>query len=246
MHGVIALKATKTYFIPITVLVLCCLAFLLLSYLSYNKIDKIASTFTGERIQTIVIDPGHGGEDGGASGVSSTFEKEINLAIALKLQKLLEISGFRVVMTRTTDTSVSDEHLDTIRERKVSDLHNRLKIIEEQGDCVFISIHQNHFTSSRYSGAQTFYSTKNGESKELAENIKSRVVELVQPDNKRETKPATSSIYLLWHATVPAVLVECGFLSNESEAAKLNDKTYQQQMAFAIYSGVLDYCHTNP
>ena len=245
MHGVIALKATKTYFIPITVLVLCCLAFLLLSYLSYNKIDKIASALTGERIQTIVIDPGHGGEDGGASGVSSTSEKEINLAIALKLQKLLEISGFRVVMTRTTDISVSDDHLDTIREHKVSDLHNRFKTIEAQGECVFISIHQNHFTSSRYSGAQTFYSTKNGESKELAENIKSRVVELIQPDNKRETKPATSSIYLLWHATVPAVLVECGFLSNESEAEKLNDKTYQQQMAFAIYSGVLDYCHSN-
>jgi N-acetylmuramoyl-L-alanine amidase len=178
-------------------------------------------------------------------GVSLTSEKEINLAIALKLQKLLEISGFRVSMTRTTDVSISDDHLDTVRERKVSDLHNRLKMIEAQENCVFISIHQNHFTSSRYSGAQVFYSTKNDESKELAETIKSRVVELVQPENKRETKPATSSIYLLWNTKVPAILVECGFLSNESEAAKLNDKTYQQQSAFAICSGVLDYFYSN-
>ena len=245
MHGVIALKATKTYFIPITVLILCCLAFLLLSYLSYNKIDKLASTLAGERIPTIVIDPGHGGEDGGATGVSLASEKEINLAIALKLQKLLEISGFHVSMTRTTDVSISDDHLDTVRERKVSDLHNRLKMIEAQENCIFISIHQNHFTSSRYSGAQVFYSTKNDESKKLAETIKSRVVELVQPENKRETKPATSSIYLLWNTKVPAILVECGFLSNESEAAKLNDKIYQQQMAFAICSGVLDYFNSN-
>ncbi len=246
MHGVIALKATKTYFIPITVLILCCLAFLLLSYLSYNKIDKMASALAGERIPTIVIDPGHGGEDGGASASSSVLEKDINLAISLKLQKLLESSGFHVVMTRTTDESIGDKTLDTVRERKVSDLHNRLKIIEAQGDCVFISIHQNHFTESQYSGAQMFYSTKNAVSKDLAESIKSRVVELLQPENERETKPATDSIYLLWNTKMPAVLIECGFLSNQSEAAKLNDKTYQQQMAFAIYSGMLDYLHSNP
>jgi len=245
LHGVIALKVTKTYFIPITVLILCCLAFLLLSYISYNKIDKMASALAGERNPTIVIDPGHGGEDGGATGKSPTPEKDINLTIALKLESLLKISGFNVVMTRTADTSISDDHLDTVRERKISDIHNRLKIIEAQGDCIFISIHQNHFTDGRYNGAQMFYSTKNLSSKELAENIKSRVVELLQPENTRETKPATSSIYLLWNTKVPAVLVECGFLSNESESAKLNDKTYQQQVAFAIYSGFLDYFHSN-
>ncbi len=241
----IVLKATKTYFVPITVLILCCLAFLLLSYISYNKIDKMASTLPGMNNLTIVIDPGHGGEDGGATGKLSTHEKDINLAIALKLERLLKISGFNVVMTRTTDTSINDDNLDTIKERKVSDIHNRLKIIEAQGNCVFISIHQNHFTDSRYSGAQMFYSTKNANSKELAESIKSRVVELLQPENTRETKPATSSIYLLWHTNTPAVLVECGFLSNESEAAKLNDKVYQQQMAFAIYNGFLDYFHSS-
>ena len=243
MHGVIALKVTKTNIIPIFVLILCCLAFLLLSYLSYNKIDKMASALAGMHNPVIVIDPGHGGEDGGASG-NSVLEKDINLAISLKLKNLLETSGLHVVMTRTTDVSIGDKTLDTIRERKVSDLHNRLKIVEAQGDCVLISVHQNHFTESRYSGAQMFYSTKNAGSKELAENIKNRVVELVQPENKRETKPATNSIYLLWNTKVPAVLVECGFLSNQSEAAKLSDKTYQQQIAFAIFSGMLDYIHT--
>lgn len=204
----------------------------------------MASALADQRNPTIVIDPGHGGEDGGATGKLSTSEKDINLAIALKLESLMKISGFNVVMTRTTDISISDD-LDTIRERKISDIHNRLKMIEAQGDCIFISIHQNHFSESRYSGAQMFYSTKNSSSKELAENIKSRVVELLQPENTRETKPATSSIYLLWNTKVPAVLVECGFLSNESEAAKLSDKVYQQQMAFAIYSGFLDYFHSN-
>lgn len=237
-------KEAKTYFIPIAVLVLCCLAFLLLSYISYHKIDKMALALAEKRNPVIVIDPGHGGEDGGAAGKNSALEKDINLAIALQLEKLLKSSGMRVVMTRTTDASICDDHLDTVRERKVSDLHNRLKIIEEQGDCIFISIHQNHFTESRYSGAQIFYSKNTDGSKILAENIKSRIVELIQPENKRETKPATSSIYLLWNTKVTAVLVECGFLSNDSEAAKLNDKTYQQQMAFCVYSGLLDYLHS--
>ncbi len=216
----------------------------MLSYISYNKIDKMASALAEKRNPVIVIDPGHGGEDGGATGKSSSLEKDINLAIALNLEKLLKSSGFRVVMTRTTDISVCDDHLGTIRERKVSDIHNRLKIIEEQGDCIFISIHQNFFTDSRYSGAQVFYSKKNDSSKDLAESIKSRVVGLIQPKNTRETKPATSSIYLLWNTNVTAVMVECGFLSNDSEAVKLNDKIYQQQMAFSVYSGLLDYLHS--
>ena len=201
----------------------------------------MASAYVSEKRPTIVIDAGHGGEDGGAEGKSKLLEKEINLNISKQLQNLLQASGFRVVMTRTEDVSIGDPSLGTIKERKVSDLHNRLKIIEAQGDCIFISIHQNHFSDGRYSGAQMFYSLNNEKSKELAECIKSRVVSLLQPENKRECKPATSSIYLLWQTEVPAVLVECGFLSNDSEAQKLNDPDYQKQMAFSIYSGFMDY-----
>lgn len=244
MHGVILLSAgKKTFFVPIAVLILCCLAFLLLSYISYSKVAESAAAMTGAQTRTIVIDAGHGGEDGGASGKSGVPEKTINLAIAQDLSRLLQVSGFRVVMTRTTDVSIADGNLDTIRERKVSDLHNRLKIIEEQGDCIFVSIHQNHFTESRYSGTQVFYSTNNSDSKLLAENIRNRVISLLQKDNTRETKPATSSIYLLWETKVPAVLVECGFLSNSAEEAKLNDPAYQKQMAFSVYCGLLDYCN---
>ncbi|MBE6823327.1 MAG: N-acetylmuramoyl-L-alanine amidase [Ruminococcaceae bacterium] len=243
MQGVIAVKEKRTSIVPIAVLILCCLAFLLLSYLSCDRIDKMASALVGDQLPTIVIDPGHGGEDGGASGKNTMLEKDVNLAVATNLQKLFEASGYHVVMTRTTDVSINDEGLGTIRERKVSDLHNRLKLLESQGDCIFISVHQNYFEQSQYYGTQVFYSTKNPASKEIAESIKSRVVSLLQPENKRETKPADRSIYLLWNAKVPAVLVECGFLSNPPEAAKLKDPAYQQKMAFAIYCGMQDYIH---
>ena len=214
------------YFVPVAVLVVCCLIFLLLSYLSYQKVGEMASNLAAREQPIVVIDPGHGGEDGGAQSSANVLEKDINLAIAQKLEKMLTLSGFRVVMTR---------------EEEVSDLHNRLNLIEKQGDCIFLSIHQNHFTSSRYYGTQVFYSTNDLSSQDLAEAIRERVIALLQPENTRACKPATSSIYLLWNAQVPAVLVECGFLSNESEAQKLNDPQYQEQMAFAIYSGFLDY-----
>ena len=192
--------------------------------------------------KTVVIDAGHGGEDGGASGPSGTPEKDINLAIAKKLQQLLSVSGYNVVMTRTQDVAIGDNSLDTVHERKVSDMHQRLKVLESQDNCVFISIHQNYFTQSQYSGTQIFYSQNNQNSKALAESIKAKVVQMLQKDNKRETKPATSSIFLLWKAEVPAVLVECGFLSNPEEEEKLKDPDYQQKIAFSIYSGFLDYC----
>ena len=224
------------------VLILCCIAFLMLSYLSYHRIDQIASALAGQAPKTVVIDAGHGGEDGGASGSSGVPEKEINLAIAKDLQQLLSVSGYRVVMTRTDNEAIGDNTLGTVRARKVSDMRQRLKILEDQGNCVFLSIHQNFFTQSQYAGTQIFYSKNNTESKPLSEDIRARVVDLLQKDNKRETKPATSSIYLLWEAEVPAVLVECGFLSNAQEEAKLKDPSYQQKIAFAVYSGFLDYC----
>lgn len=245
MCGVIVLKDTSTkkgYFAPILALILSSLAFLLLSYLSYQQIGQMASALAAaEATPKIVLDPGHGGEDGGAQGTSGTLEKELNLAISLELQKLFEQSGFPTVMIRTEDVSIGNSSLQTVRERKVSDIHNRLKIVEEQGDCILLSIHQNHFTSARYSGTQVFYSKNDPKSEILAESIQKNVVSLLQPENNRLCKPATSSIYLLWNTKVPAVLVECGFLSNESESKKLNEPLYQKQMAFSIYTGFLDY-----
>lgn len=235
------MKAGKGNAVPIFVLVLCCLAFLMLSFIACTRLGKMAAAAAAAKPGTIVVDAGHGGEDGGASDQSGRPEKDINLAIAKDLQQLLTASGYRVVMTRTTDTSLSDP-LPTIRERKTSDIRNRMKIVEAQESCIFVSIHQNKFEQSRYSGAQVFYSGGSAGSKELADSVQSRIVSLLQKDNTRAVKPATSSIYLLWHAKVPAVLIECGFLSNPGEAEKLSREDYQQQMAFAICCGLLDYC----
>ncbi len=189
----------------------------------------------------ILLDAGHGGEDGGTSGTDGVMEKDINLAVTLRLKAMLESAGFQVKMTRETDTAVSDPNLDTIKQRKASDIKNRLKQIQSTPNCIFISIHQNHFSESKYNGAQVFYSTNHQDSKAMAEAIQKQVVTFLQPQNKREIKPAADSIYLLRHAKVPAVLVECGFLSNPQEASLLKDPVYQDKMAFSIFCGILNY-----
>ena len=168
----------------------------------------------------IVLDAGHGGEDGGAAAASGMLEKEVNLSITLVLQNLLEASGFQVVMTRDADVDLGEKSLSSVRERKVSDLHNRRKLLEETQNPMLISIHQNFFTEPQYSGAQIFYSTNLPESETLSSAIQNRIVSLLQPENKREIKPAGESIYLLRNAQCPAVIVECGFLSNPGRGSK--------------------------
>ena len=179
----------------------------------------------------IVIDAGHGGEDGGASANG----------LLLKLRDILTASGYKTVMVREEDISVYDNAEGTVRQRKVSDLKNRVEMINESKNNILVSIHQNKFEQSKYFGTQIFYSKNNAKSAVLAEELRKSVTGLLQPDNKRELKQADSSIYILDKAEVPAVIVECGFLSNEEEAKKLADADYQQKMAFAIYSGILGY-----
>lgn len=208
---------------------------------AYHKVDQIAAVQTSEYLPTIVLDAGHGGEDGGAVGINDMQEKDVNLAITRYLRDMLTASGFPVVMLRDGDYSIHDANLPTVKERKASDLRNRLKQINSYENCIFLSIHQNHFTEKKYSGAQMFYSTKTPESKVLAEMLRTAVTSLLQPNNKREIKPATKSIYLLYNAEQTAVLAECGFLSNPQEAEKLASEEYQQQMAFSLYCGLLDY-----
>lgn len=194
-----------------------------------------------EKKGTVILDAGHGGEDGGAVGTNGVMEKEINLAIAQELEKCLKQNNFEVIMIRDGDYSVGDQSLPTISERKKSDTKNRLRTVEEAGECILISIHQNHFTESQYDGAQVFYSGNREESAALAEAIRENIVSSLQPENHRENKRAEKNIYLLYHCQVPAVLVECGFLSNPAEAEKLNTERYQKDMAAAIYNGLIDY-----
>lgn len=186
----------------------------------------------------ILIDAGHGGEDGGAEGADGTLEKDINLAIARPLGDILQIMGYTVSYTRTTDTMVNAVG-STLRERKVSDIKNRLSMIE-QADMT-VSIHQNKFPQTQYSGAQVFYGTGSAESQVLAAAIRTSVLSLLQPENTRELKKGDDSVYLLKHATHPLALVECGFLSNETEREKLKLPEYQRRMAFAIAGGIFEF-----
>ena len=191
--------------------------------------------------QTVIIDAGHGGDDGGAIGIDGTVEKNINLDIALKLEKLLKFYGFDVIMTRTEDIMTCDDGLDSLRKRKVSDIHNRFDILEKNPDAVFISIHQNKFEDNSQHGTQVFYSGNNDESKLFAESIQNSIVSVLQPDNSRVVKKSGSGIYLLYHAKLPAVLVECGFISNPAEVKKLNDENYRMKIAILIADGLIKY-----
>ena len=202
---------------------------------------KTVTATTDPASRIIILDAGHGGEDGGTSSTDGTKEKDINLAVTLRLKAMLESAGFQVKMTRESDIAVNDPNLDTVKQRKVSDIKNRLKLIQNTPNCIFISIHQNHFSESKYNGTQVFYSKNHEDSKVIAEDIQNQVVSFIQPENKREIKPATESIYLLWNTNVPAALVECGFLSNPSEAQLLKDASYQDKMAFSIFCGILKY-----
>ena len=182
----------------------------------------------------------HGGFDGGAVASDGTVEKDINLKITLASAKFLRQSGFNVILTRENDVSTDDVETEKISTRKKSDLKNRLNLMKDYKDAVFVSIHLNKFTTSAANGSQVFYS-RSEESKRLGDCIQKSIVAKLQPENTRVNKLATSSTYLLYNATVPSVLVECGFLSNKSELEKLKDKDYQNKMAFSIYCGILEY-----
>ena len=186
---------------------------------------------------TVVIDAGHGGIDGGAVA-NDIIEKDINLAIAQKLDAMLRMGGFDTVMVRNEDISIHDDSADTVHEKKVSDLYNRLKLAQSTPNDIFVSIHQNKFPQSRYYGAQVFYGPKNEESSALAQTIQQNIASYLQPENERETKRATNDLFILYNVECPAVLVECGFLSNANEAALLATEEYQDQLAFIIYLSI--------
>ena len=190
----------------------------------------------------ILLDAGHGGEDGGAVGLGGVVEKELNLAITRKLESILRAMGYQTILTRTGDNSIHDADAATMRERKVSDIHNRFAMQESLREKdLFVSIHMNKFPGSAAHGTQVFYSKNNPASALLAQSIQESVVRLVQPENTRQIKPSGDSIYLLYYAKKTAVMVECGFLSNAGDAEKLQDEEYQNRIAFAIAGGILDF-----
>jgi N-acetylmuramoyl-L-alanine amidase len=190
------------------------------------------------RLPTVIIDAGHGGFDGGAVAADGTNEKDINLEIALKLQQFLTLAGFDTVMVRTTDCSV-DSGGDTIRERKRSDLNNRFALMGQHDGAVYLCIHQNKYSGSSVKGAQVFYTPGNEQSKRLAGDIQNAIAEKLQTDNKRKIKQCDSSVYIIHNAPTTAVLVECGFISNQTDLHNLKDQSYQSKLAFTISAALV-------
>ena len=214
---------------------------LCISSLVFNAKDAVFAKANIKQYKyTVIVDAGHGGFDGGAVAIDGTSEKNINLKIAEKLKSMLELNGVNVIMTRESDTAIND-YGTKIHTKKKSDMQNRLEFMEENPDAVFVSIHLNKFTTSAASGAQVFYSDNFEDSGVLAESIKHSIVTLLEPENNRSIKKGTSSTYLLYNAKIPAVLVECGFLSNKRDLENLKSDEFQAKMAFAISEGILNY-----
>ena len=186
---------------------------------------------------SVAIDSGHGGIDPGKIGTGNVYEKDINLAIALKLKNLLEQSGITVIMTRSDDNGLYNEN-DT--NKKAVDMKKRCNIINESDADVAVSIHQNSYVSSDSKGAQVFYYKNSQEAKKLAGIIQKNVIKEADPLNKRVEK-SDSTYYMLLHTQIPTVIVECGFLSNPEETAKLISGDYQQKIAYGIYCGIIEY-----
>lgn len=192
----------------------------------------------------LILDAGHGGEDGGAVSITGVAESTINLAIVRKLDHLLGFCGVAPILLREEDISLHDPSAATLREKKVSDLHNRVAVIEETQSALVVSIHQNSFPNPAYHGSQVFY-REEGESKALADLVQESLRLGLDPGNKRSAARIPDTVYLMKHITCPAILVECGFLTNQGEEAKLRSGEYQAQIALCIASAVLKSCENH-
>lgn len=190
--------------------------------------------------KVIIVDAGHGSPDEGAESNSGTTEAQINLQIALKVQTLLEQSGSTVVLTRSDENEIYDVGSNTIREKKISDIKNRVKIGNESSADVFVSIHLNKIDEAQYYGWQTFYNKINENSKKLATCVQNGLNEAMQKENKR-VPAQLNTVYLMKYVEIPITIVECGFLSNPEEEKLLQIDEYQDKLAWGIYNGINDY-----
>ena len=194
---------------------------------------------------TVVIDAGHGGEDGGAVGFDGVLEKDLNLKVSMMLCDMLSSAGVRAVMTRSDDRLLYTEEQNVFGHRKENDLKNRLVISEKYENGILVSIHMNRFPQESCRGMQVYYSANDVGSRALAASIQDGVRDSLQTYNTRSIKPADSSIYLLSRSQNPAVLVECGFLSNREECEKLSCEDYQRRLSFVIFCGIIEYISSN-
>lgn len=199
------------------------------------------SSVSAEREITVILDAGHGGEDGGTQTPSGTLEKDLNLKIAELIKKELEEMGIPVIMTRTEDKLLYDTSVNYKGQKKKLDAAARLKIVEDNPNSIFVSIHMNSYVDPQYSGLQVWYSQNNPSSEPIARLIQDRNNTLFQVGNKRQTKPTGNNIYIMSKIQCPAVLIECGFLSNPREAANLCDSGYRIALSKSLASSIAEY-----
>ena len=225
----------------ILMLILGMFCFSALLFANMNRVEEtVLTSATPVASKVIALDAGHGKPDEGAEGANGTTEEKTNLEITLKVQKLLEESGATVLLTRSDENGIYDVDKTTLREMKVSDIKNRVTIENESGADILVSIHLNKGDSSKYTGWQTFYRKDDENGKRLAINIQDSLKETIKTDNKR-TAHEISGVYLVDHSKIPVAIVECGFLSNPQEEQKLQTEEYQNELAWGIYLGILNY-----
>ena len=227
----------------ISAVVLPLTVFMLLMVMSGSKIRLETSAQPLKNMPKILIDPGHGGQDGGAV-CNGVLEKDINLLISKDSADLIRLLGFETALTRDDDSFVSDSG-SNVKERKLNDMKARLKMYNSDESNVIISIHQNKFSDSKAHGSQIFFSPNNELSKSLAESIKLSLNQMLLTGLDRECKRAGKDIYLLKNTKMPAVIVECGFISNFEECQRLKSREYQKQLAFCVTAGLLEYYNNN-
>ena len=190
--------------------------------------------------KVVILDAGHGTPDEGAESKNGTTEAQINLKIVLKIQQLLEQSGCTVILTRSDENAIYDLDAKTLEQKKISDIHNRVKIGNESSADIFVSIHLNKINEQQYYGWQTFYNTNNEQSKDLAEQIQISLNEAMQKENHRIAMKL-NTVYIMKHVEIPISIVECGFLSNPQEEQLLQEDEYQNRLAWGIYNGMMTY-----
>lgn len=233
-------------------IILCCLLVSLFTFAVQTANNKeiniktentVETTATPASGKTIVIDAGHGTPDEGAQSSNGTTEAQTNLKIALKLQNLLEQNGSKVILTRSDEKAIYSLDSKTLRQKKISDIRNRVKIGNENSADIYVSIHLNKIPQSEYFGWQCFYNTKNDNSKKLAKQIQENLNEAIQKENNR-VPMKLDTVYIMKNVEIPISIVECGFLSNPEEEKQLLEDGYQNRLAWGIYNGILDYFYT--
>lgn len=223
------LKNSLLPYVILPLALIICVAALRFVFIFSDNSSSIVSNNSERR--RIIIDAGHGGKDGGAVSVNGSYEKTLNLQVSTNIEEILYLLGYDIIMTRDHDVELTHSDGGT---RKMQDLKGRLQISRDNPDVPFVSIHMNKFPQSKYSGLQIYYSKNNEQSRIMSSLIREQVIAKIQPENTRGIKKANENIYLLDKITSPAILIECGFLSNEEESRQLDDHVYRMKLSFVI------------